>query len=204
MVAGSHGTAIPIEENNHETAPRRHPVLLRDGADAGFNPASRSVKMPDAKPRSVRSGSGGVSWTDFDVAEVLSIGDERGLFACRDVPENVVVGVFDGTVEVFAVDSSGRVDWRAHDGAMSIHLKLTADRLYTIMPTPGTTLDGIDFINHSCKPNCRADAGTLVVETTRFVAKGEQLTINYHRMDLIKLGRPCWCANVPDDERCIL
>jgi len=145
-----------------------------------------------------------VSWTDFDLAEVLSIGDERGVFARRDILENSVVGIFDGAVEVFSVDETGTVDWRDRDGGMSIHLKLSAGRLYTIMPIPGARVGGIDFINHSCKPNCRADAGVLVVETTRFVAKGEQLTINYHAMDLIKLGRPCWCANVPDDERCIL
>jgi hypothetical protein len=72
------------------------------------------------------------------------------------------------------------------------------------MPIPGAEPSGIDFINHSCRPNCRADAGVLVVETTKPIGKGEQLTLNYHHMDLIKLGLPCWCEDMPNGERCIL
>ena len=145
-----------------------------------------------------------MSWTNFDLTETLTIGDELGVFARCDILEKIVVGVFDGMVEVFAVDGEGQVDWRGQDGGMSIHLKLSGGRLYAIMPAPGQEIAGIDFINHSCRPNCRAGTGGLVVETTRFIAKGEQLTINYHEMDLIKLGKPCWCKDVPKHQRCIL
>jgi len=145
-----------------------------------------------------------VSWTNFDLTETLGFGGELGVFARCEILEKVIVGVFDGTVEVFTVDENGRVDWRGWDGGMSIHLKLSGGRLYTIMPIAGAEVSGIDFINHSCRPNCRADAGGLVVETTRFIQKGEQLTINYHEMDLIKLGRICWCENIPENERCVL
>ncbi len=146
----------------------------------------------------------GVSWTDHKSVEVLSINGEMGIFARRNIDERVVIGIFDGVAEVFTVDEKGQVDWRGQDGGMSIHLKLCDGLLYTIMPIPSIAIEGIDFINHSCKSNCRSDPGTLVVETTRPVAKGEQLTLNYHDMDLVKLGRPCWCANVPPDRRCIL
>ena len=61
------------------------------------------------------------------------------------------------------MDGSTGAGW---DGGMSIHLKLSGGRLYTIMPIAGAEVSGIDFINHSCRPNCRADAGGLVVETT--------------------------------------
>jgi hypothetical protein len=145
-----------------------------------------------------------VSWTSFDLTETRSVGDERGIFARCDILERIVVGVFDGVVEVFQVGPDGQVDWRGFDGGMSIHLKLSGNRLYAIMPVPGAPVGGIDFINHSCRPNCRVDAGGLVVETSRFIAKDEQLTINYHEMDLIKLGRVCWCEHVPAGERCIL
>jgi len=145
-----------------------------------------------------------VSWSDFDAIEVRKIAGEFGVFACRDIARSSVVGVFDGVVEVFEMDGRGQVDWRGMDGGMSIHLSLSGDRLFTLMPIPGIAVQGIDFINHSCTPNCRADAGSLVVETTCDVAAGEQLTINYHAMDLIKLGRPCWCEGIDDDKRCIL
>ena len=145
-----------------------------------------------------------MSWTNFDLTENLEVGGELGVFARCDIMDKIVVGVFDGMVEVFSVDAKGEVDWRGRDGGMSIHLKLSGGRLYTIMPVPGAGITGIDFINHSCRPNCRVDAGGLIVETTRFIAKGEQLTINYHDMDLIKLGRICWCEDVPESQRCIL
>lgn len=138
------------------------------------------------------------------LTEVLCVGNEQGIFARCDIPANSVVGVFDGVAEVFSLNPDGSVDWRGQDGGMSIHLKLSDNKLFAIMPIPEVKIDGIDFINHSCDPNCRADAGVLVVETIRPVRKGEQLTLNYHDMDLIKLGRPCWCKHVPDDKRCIL
>ncbi|MEI6559412.1 MAG: SET domain-containing protein [Rhodospirillaceae bacterium] len=145
-----------------------------------------------------------MSWTNFDLVDVFSVSGEFGVFARQDIPENSVVGVFDGVVEVFSVDESGQVDWQGHDGRMSIHLKLSGRKLYTIMPIPGRAICGIDYINHSCVPNCRADAGVLVVETIRVIPRGEQLTLNYHDMDLIKLGQPCWCKDIPEDKRCIL
>ncbi len=127
-----------------------------------------------------------------------------GVFAREDIAEGAVVGVFDGLAEVFTVGEDGQVDWRGRDGGLSIHLKLSDRKLYAIMPMPGVDISGVDFINHSCKSNCQANAGTLVVETTRPVAKDEQLTLNYHHMDLIKMGRQCWCDDVPAKERCIL
>ena len=145
-----------------------------------------------------------MSWTNFDVVEVRSVGREKGIFACRPIAKGSVIGVFDGAAEVFSVGADGQVDWRGQDGGMSIHLALDQGKLYALMPTPGLAIAGVDFINHSCSPNCRADAGVLVVETLRDIAPDEQLTINYHAMDLIKLGRPCWCEDVPADQRCIL
>lgn len=145
-----------------------------------------------------------MSWTNFDMVEVQAVGGESGVFAGVDIPDGTVVGVFDGRADVFDVTGNGEVDWRGQDGSMSIHLKLVDGKLFAIMPWPDAPISGIDFINHSCKPNCRADAGVLVVETIRPIAKGEQLTINYHNMDLIKLGRPCWCEGIDDAERCIL
>jgi hypothetical protein len=145
-----------------------------------------------------------VSWTDLRLVEVRKHKGELGIFAKVDLDAGVIIGVFDGTACVFEVDEQGVVDWRGQDGGMSIHLKLTEGKLFTIMPTPGMPPSGVDFINHSCKANCRADPGVLVVETIMPVKAGEQLTLNYHDMDLIKLGRPCWCTGVREEDRCIL
>lgn len=145
-----------------------------------------------------------MSWTNEDLVEVLAVSGESGLFARTDMAEGAVVGVFDGRADVFEVDGRGEVDWRGQDGGMSIHLKLAEGRLYAIMPAPGVPIRGIDFINHSCRPNCRLGPGGLVVETARPVRRGEQLTIDYRAMDLVSLGKPCWCEGVDERERCVI
>ncbi len=145
-----------------------------------------------------------MSWTATDLVAVCSENGERGVVARCDIPAGTVVGVFDGVAEVFDVNEKGEVDWRGQDGRMSIHLKLTENKLFAIMPIPERGLFGIDYINHSCVPNCRANAGVLVVETLRDVKEGEALTLNYHDMDFIKIGQPCWCKHVPENKRCML
>lgn len=145
-----------------------------------------------------------MSWTNTDLVDVRTVFGERGLFARTAIAPGVIIGVFDGVADVFTIGPDDTVDWRGQDGAMSIHLKVLGDRLYALMPHPQGPVDGIDFINHSCRPNCRTVAGMMVVETLRPIVAGEHLTLNYHAMDLIKLGRPCWCADVAEAERCIL
>lgn len=145
-----------------------------------------------------------MSWTDHDLVQVSSVAGESGVFARRDIAAGTVVGVFDGVADVFDVDEDGVVDWRGQDGAMSIHLKLQAGKLFAIMPQRAVPISGIDYINHSCRPNCDLSAGVMVVQTNQPVRAGEQLTVNYHHMDLLKMGRPCWCDGVDDAQRCIL
>jgi SET domain len=115
-----------------------------------------------------------------------------------------MIGIFDGRVEVFTVRPDGSVDWGRHDPSMSIHLALENERLYALMPIEGYSVDGIDFINHSCTPNCTVSTQGLVVRTNRDIECGEHLTIDYRPMDIVKLGRLCWCRHIPNERRCIL
>jgi hypothetical protein len=115
-----------------------------------------------------------------------------------------MIGIFDGQVELFTISHEGSVDWREHDPSMSIHLALENDQLYALMPLRGQPVDGIDFINHSCIPNCIISNQGLVVRANQNINCGEHLTIDYRPMDLIKLGKLCWCDHVPDAQRCLL
>ena len=145
-----------------------------------------------------------MSWTNVDCVEVLAHSNQRGVFVRCDLDAGQIIGVFDGVADVFAMDADGHIDWRGQDGAWSIHLKISEGKLFAIMPIASEQIAGIDFINHSCRANCRCEAGGLVVQTLRPIPRGEQLTLNYHDMDLTKLGRPCWCDHVSDAERCVL
>ena len=145
-----------------------------------------------------------MSWTNDDAVEVREVDGVIRVLARTDLPEGCIVGVFDGVAEVFDVDAEGRVDWREYDDEMVIHLKLADGKLYALVDPPGTVQEGINHINHSCTPTCRAEDGTLIIETVRAIAKGEELNVNYHRMDLVKRGRTCWCDGVPEAERCII
>ncbi|WP_448207943.1 SET domain-containing protein-lysine N-methyltransferase [Azospirillum sp. sgz302134] len=145
-----------------------------------------------------------MSWTAFEYVDVRMIAGQRGVFARRRIRAGTVLGFFDGRAEVFELRADGSVDWRGLDGGMSIHVTVTDGRLFALMPIDGQDISGIDYINHSCRPNCRVKAGGLMVEALRDIDMGEQLTIDYGRMDLVKLGKPCWCEAVPDGQRCVL
>jgi SET domain len=145
-----------------------------------------------------------VSWTNLNLVEVKAYANGRGLFSRVSIRKGGMIGIFDGQVEVFTVSRDGSIDWKNHDPSMSIHLALEDDLLYALMPIEGSSAGGIDFINHSCIPNCTLSEGVLVVRANQNIECGQHLTIDYRPMDLIKLGKPCWCSHPPDTQRCIL
>lgn len=146
-----------------------------------------------------------MSWTSpVVVAKQHSLREhEKGVFALRDIKVGDIVGVFDGRAEVFDIDpDSGRVDYREwEDGRMVLQLALRENKLYGIVPLsdgPG----GIDYINHSCSPNCSVYPG-FVVTAVRPIKAGDELTVDYRTMDHVQVGKPCWC-NKPESQKCIL
>jgi len=145
-----------------------------------------------------------VSWTNLSLAEVRNFADGRGLFSRTCIRKGGMIGIFDGQVEVFNVRPDGSVEWGEHDPSMSIHLALENELLYALMPLEGCPVEGIDFINHSCAPNCTVLRRGLVVRAKLDIECGEHLTIDYRPMDLVKLGRLCWCNHIPDARRCVI
>lgn len=100
----------------------------------------------------------------------------KGLFALREVPAGQVVGVYEGR----RIPADAQEEW---DSGLTYLFRLS----------DGTLIDGRDggnatrHINHSCEPNCaayeveRPDDGQLmiVIETTRTIAAGEELYLDY-------------------------
>jgi SET domain-containing protein len=115
-----------------------------------------------------------------------------GLFALRDIAAGQHIGVYEG--RRFSPDAEREWDPRL---------------VYAFRLSDGTVVDGSEggnesrHINHSCEPNCAAyevehEDGSLaiVIETLRFVQRGEELSLDY-ALDVDQADErdfPCRCG----------
>lgn len=136
-----------------------------------------------------------MSYTNLDLVEVREVAPgQQGVFACQAIPAGTVLGVFDGeagVVELSQLETLSEYWWE-----QSVHLRIADDKLFYLLPSQAV---GIDFLNHSCRPNTRID-GQLVVSSLEAIAVGSQLTADYRTFDLVRKGVPCWC----DQPRCVI
>jgi hypothetical protein len=132
-----------------------------------------------------------VSLTLWDLVEVRTCGaDDRGLFARRDIARGEVLGCFDGRASLFRIGPEGRLATGTHAFKDLIQLQRVGDAVLALAPVDG--FEGIDFANHSCKPNVSLRQGVVMVARRRIRA-GEQITLDYRKMDVVPEGIECWC-----------
>lgn len=138
-----------------------------------------------------------MSFTIRDLVEVrLLSNDHRGLFARRDIPRGQLIGCFDGRATLFPVDRAGHIDSGAFAFRDLLQLERVEAGVLALAPVDG--FDGIDFANHSCKPNASLKRGVVMV-AGRCIRAGEEITLDYRKMDVVPEGIECWC-DVP--KRC--
>lgn len=140
-----------------------------------------------------------MSYSDFRFLEVRDIGpDHRAIFATASIPKGTFLGFFDGRAAIadLGPDGSGRgLDdffWR-----QSVHLRREGNLLYYLIPFGEP--DGIDYLNHSCRPNARVEQ-QLYLYAERDIAQGEEITADYRTFNLVSQGISCWCA----EPKCII
>jgi len=134
-----------------------------------------------------------MTWTNTELTEVRSIGDDgRGLFARTAIPEGTVLAIFDGRAVSFEARPGGEIDFGTEDPRMLLHLGIVEGRFYAIAPISYDGVAGADFMNHSCRPNCRVER-LLMVRADTDIAAGEELTWDYRTWDVVTLGETCWC-----------
>jgi SET domain len=109
------------------------------------------------------------------VKDVLVSDGHHGIEARANIVAGTVIGVYDGKIFPYAI-AGNRVS-----GGNDIH-----------QTTEGEPLCGIDFINHSCKPNVAA-RDRIVLYAIRDIAAGEALVMDYREWDFIPEGIRCWC-----------
>ncbi len=141
-----------------------------------------------------------MSWTNFAVAEVRTLANgHRSLYAKTDITRDTVIAVLDGRAVVLDVKPDGKIDYGREDGNLLVHLAVHGGKFYGIAPIRYDEVDGADFMNHSCHPNCYVER-TLVIRAAEDIKAGAEITWDYRVSDLIPQGQPCWCP----EPKCVL
>ena len=141
-----------------------------------------------------------MSWTNQALVEVRNLpGGERGVYSRTDIPKDAVVAIFDGRAVALPVRDDGTVEYGTENPHMLIHLAVENGRFFALSPIAPDDIGGVDFMNHSCAPNCYIER-TLVVRAARDIPAGTELTWDYRETDLIPQGIPCWCP----EPKCVL
>jgi uncharacterized protein len=134
-----------------------------------------------------------MSYSDDALLEVRQIGpDHHALYARAPIKAGAFLGFFDGKACVADLGADGKgagLDdffWR-----QSVHLRRVGNTLLYLIPTE--TPDGIDYLNHSCKPNAKVEDQLYVYALTD-IAPGAEVTADYRTFNLVEQGISCWCA----------
>lgn len=103
--------------------------------------------------------------------EIREVGFGRGVFATRPIAAGTVLFAYEGP----------SVAWEAVPDSEIAHVIKSGDR-WVIPGEPAR------LVNHACAPNCDVD-DDLRLFTTRAIAPGEELTIDYHTADPAEMAR---------------
>jgi len=130
-----------------------------------------------------------VSYSNFEFIEVRAIAaDHKGIYATQRIAKDALIGFFDGKSILVDLDDKASLDdywWR-----QSVHLKREGSKLLCLLPM--WEPEGVDYLNHSCRPNARVE-NQLYVYADRDIAPGEEITADYRTFNLVPEGKQCWC-----------
>ena len=139
-----------------------------------------------------------MSYTDWSLVKIGDVqAGEKGLFARVPIPKDQVIGCFDGRATLFDVDEDGRITDPRWNHRETIQLCKIGSQLLAL--TPVDDFDGIDYLNHSCKPNASVLKGVVLV-ALRAIDEDEQITIDYREIDHVLEDKKCWC----DPSGCVI
>jgi uncharacterized protein len=125
------------------------------------------------------------------VKDVLVSDGHHGIEARANIVAGTVIGVYDGKIFPYAI-AGNRVSGGNDIHRTIVQITITGKTLLGLVTPEGEPLCGIDFINHSCKPNVAA-RDRIVLYAIRDIAAGEALVMDYREWDFIPEGIRCWC-----------
>jgi hypothetical protein len=138
------------------------------------------------------------TWNDPRVGTYRLANGQRGACARTGIPAGQIIGVFGGVPVLYPRAADGTIS--DPDAAQQAIQVAADDRfVYALVPPPGVPWRGIDYVNHSCRPNLVV-RNQVVLVTARDIAAGEPLEADYRSWDLVHYGERCWC----DPPRCVI
>jgi hypothetical protein len=148
-----------------------------------------------------------LSWTNEKYVDLhkSDIHGQKGGFARRFIPADTLLGIFTGDVYVVPIKDDGTMD--LENCNLEFNDMLQICRLENNIVCLGdpiigenrTGLSGIDYFNHSCRPNCVVRSSVQMLSLTD-IEKGTELLYDYSKVDIIPEGIECWCDT---DSKCI-
>jgi uncharacterized protein len=140
-----------------------------------------------------------MSYSNREFLETREISaDHRGLYATRPIPAGTLLGVYDGRAAVADLGADGLgLDLDDFFWRQSVHLKREGNTLYYLIPfeQPG----GIDYLNHSCRPNAHVEQ-QLYLYASVDIDAGQEITADYRTFNLVAQRIHCWCK----EARCVI
>ena len=109
-----------------------------------------------------------------------------GLFAKETIPAGKIIGMFDGIAKQISVSNAlneNREYW--------VEVCIVDGILFYFDMLDDKT-EGVEYINHACKPNCQIDK-FMLISTKDYIAADEELTLDYLEITRIPLGIKCMC-----------
>ena len=88
--------------------------------------------------------------------------------------------------------ADGLVNYGPYNRSQAVEVALYNNSVIALVPELDQPLSGIDFINHSCNPNCQLN-GYILVVAAEDIPPATELTINYQAITLIPENKLCLC-----------
>ena len=129
-----------------------------------------------------------------------------GGFARAFIPANTLIGVFSGWLVVVPVDENGSLSLKELGLRYNDITQICRHENNVIcMANKDLNPDkrgwsGIDFMNHSCAPNCVVKS-LIQMWSLSDIEAGTELLYDYRVIDIVPEGVECWCET---DQKCLI
>ena len=141
--------------------------------------------MATQPPAPAPAASARHSWLTPKAALLESSLGGRGLFATEAIPRHELIAIW-----------GNRIMTTAEMWALPEHLQDFPVQMWFDMfvgPMADEEIEPVDYMNHSCEPNCGV-RGSVVVVARRDIDVGEELTFDYGTTDTDRWTLECGCG----------
>lgn len=135
-----------------------------------------------------------MNFTDNTLVKLAVLDNgEMGAVAKKFIPAGTMLGIHGGDAFAFPiVDNKIVHDTIEHREIVQIYRE--NDIMYGLVAPKNEVWSGIDYINHSCKPNVAAK-DRIVIYSIVDIEIDEPLVMDYRQWDFVPEGIKCWCVN---------